>query len=235
MLSKLLGTALTFKGKTVAITGASGTLGRALLQELVRQEAKPIALTTSPQARFPDPINVLPWQLGQEGQLQNTLRQVDILIINHGINVHGDRTPDAIERSLQVNALSALRLMDVFIAEIDPETLNTKEIWLNTSEAEVGPAFSPLYELSKRLIGDITTLKRQESSCIIRKIILGPFKSNLNPIGVMSAEWIAKMIIRLAKRDIRNIIVTINPLTYVAFPIKETTQSLYFRLFSRSS
>ncbi|MEM7650265.1 MAG: sterol desaturase, partial [Cyanobacteria bacterium P01_A01_bin.70] len=62
--------------------------------------------------------------------------------------------------------------------------------------------------------------------------ILGPFKSNLNPIGVMSAPWVAKAIVALAKRDIRNIIVTINPLTYLAFPVKETAQSWYFRLFS---
>ncbi|MEM9008935.1 MAG: bifunctional sterol desaturase/short chain dehydrogenase [Cyanobacteria bacterium P01_F01_bin.86] len=234
-LDKLLGTALSLKNKTVAVTGASGTMGRALTAELLRHGAKPIALTTSADAEFPDPVRVLPWQPGQEALLQDAFRKVDILIINHGINVHGDRSPVAISRSLQVNALSALALMDAFMATVNtPTAPATKEIWINTSEAEVGPAFSPLYELSKRLIGDLTTLKRQEAPCVIRKIILGPFKSNLNPIGVMSAEWVAKGVISLAKRDVRNIIVTINPLTYIAFPIKETAQSLYFRLFSRA-
>ena len=66
----------------------------------------------------------------------------------------------------------------------------------------------------------------------MRKLVLGPFKSNLNPVGVMSADWVAKVIVGLAKRDFRNIIVTINPITYILFPIKETMQSLYFRLFS---
>ncbi|MEL6383275.1 MAG: bifunctional sterol desaturase/short chain dehydrogenase [Cyanobacteria bacterium J06626_18] len=234
-LDKLLGTALSLKNKTVAVTGASGTMGRALMDELMRQGAKPIALTTSSPADFPEAVRVLPWQVGQEAVLQESLRKVDILIINHGINVHGDRSPAAIERSLQVNALSALALMDTFIATVKPPTGSaTKEIWVNTSEAEVGPAFSPLYELSKRLIGDLTTLKRQGAPCVIRKIILGPFKSNLNPIGVMSAQRVAKAVVRLAKRDVRNIIVTINPLTYLAFPIKETLQGWYFRLFSRS-
>ena len=48
----------------------------------------------------------------------------------------------------------------------------------------------------------------------------------------MSPEWVAKQIVNLAQRDIRNIIVTINPLTIVAFPIKELFVSTYFKLFS---
>jgi len=47
----------------------------------------------------------------------------------------------------------------------------------------------------------------------------------------MSADAIARTILFLAKRDIRNIIVTINPLTYLLFPVKELSQSLYFKLF----
>ena len=234
-LDKLVGTALSLKNKTVIVTGASGTMGRALMAELVAQGAKLIALTTSSQADFPDTVRVVVWQAGQEELLQETFKKVDILIINHGINVHGERTASAIARSLEVNALSALALMDAFIATVNtPTAAATKEIWVNTSEAEVGPAFSPLYEISKRLLGDLTTLKRQEAPCIIRKIILGPFKSNLNPVGVMSAKWVAKAVVGLAKRDFRNIIVTINPLTYISFPIKEMAQSFYFQVFSRS-
>ncbi|MGF1460655.1 MAG: bifunctional sterol desaturase/short chain dehydrogenase [Leptolyngbyaceae cyanobacterium] len=234
-LDKLMGTALSLKNKTVAVTGASGTMGRALITELLRQGAKPIALTTSPHATFAPGVRSLVWQPGQEADLQTQLRKVDILIINHGVNVQGDCTPAAIAQSLEVNSLSVLALMDTFITTTDtPTAAATKEIWVNTSEAEVGPSFSPLYEISKRLVGDLITLKRRNAPCTIRKVILGPFKSNLNPIGVMSAEWVAKAVVALAKRDVRNIIVTINPLTYIAFPIKETTQSLYFRLFARS-
>jgi hypothetical protein len=68
---------------------------------------------------------------------------------------------------------------------------------------------------------------------VVRKLILGPFKSNLNPIGVMSGDWVAKQIVNLAVRDVRNIIVTINPLTFVTFPIKQFFVGLYFNLFSR--
>jgi hypothetical protein len=126
--------------------------------------------------------------------------------------------------------------MELFFTTVKTnEDIARKEVWVNTSEAEANPAFSPLYELSKRSLGDIVTLRRLDAPCVVRKLILGPFKSNLNPIGVMSADWVAKQIVNLAQRDIRNIIVTINPLTFLLFPAKEFTQSLYFKLCTRKS
>lgn len=231
---KLMGTALSLKGKTVAVTGASGTLGRALIKQLAAQGAKPLALTHSADAVIEGAVKVVPWCAGQESELKAVLNRVNILVINHGINVHSDRSATAIANSLEVNALSAWRLMEVFLETVDSQLgPATKEVWVNTSEAEVNPAFSPLYETSKRLLGDLTTLRRQDAPCVIRKLVLGPFKSQLNPVGVMSADWVAGAIVGLAKRDIRNIIVTINPITYILFPIKEMMQSVYFKLFSK--
>lgn len=223
------------KGKSIAVTGAGGTLGRALIKQLASQGAAPIALTRSADAEIEGAAAILPWQTGQELALQACLQTVDILVINHGLNVYGERMPAAIEQSLEVNALSVWRLMEVFLTTVqtDPAAV-AKEIWVNTSEAEVSPAFSPLYEISKRLIGDLINLRRLDSPCVIRKLVLGPFKSNLNPIGVMSADWVAWAIVRLARGNRRTIIVTINPLTYVVFPLKEMVQSLYFKLFSSS-
>ncbi|MGB3293646.1 MAG: bifunctional sterol desaturase/short chain dehydrogenase [Phormidesmis sp.] len=229
---KLLGTALSLKGKSVAVTGASGTLGRALIGELAKQGAKPIALSTSTKADIPGAVQILPWRVGDEADLRAAFKKVDILLINHGVNVMGEKSAQAIEQSLQVNALSAWRMMEVFLETVDDRTGRaTKEVWVNTSEAEVNPAFSPLYEISKRLIGDLINLRRTDAPCVIRKLVLGPFKSNLNPVGVMSVDAIATAILFLAKRDIRNIIVTINPLTYLLFPIKEIVQAAYFKLF----
>ncbi|MGF1569475.1 MAG: bifunctional sterol desaturase/short chain dehydrogenase [Nodosilinea sp.] len=231
---KLMGTALSLRGKTVAVTGASGTLGRALLQELIRQKAKPVALTTSAHSGGDDAIPYWHWQPGAEAELRDMLKKVDILIINHGVNVHGRRTPAAIETSLEANALSGWRLMEVFFSTVETSPQRaTKEVWVNTSEAEVSPALSPLYEISKRLMGELVTLRRIDAPCVVRKVILGPFKSNLNPIGIMSADWVAWAVVALARRNVRNIIVTINPLTYLLFPLQELGHWLYFRLFTR--
>ncbi len=228
-VDKMLGTSLSLKGKIVAITGASGTLGQALIEELTLQGAKIVAFTTTRETNFPPEVEVVYWQLGAETDLSTRLQKVDIFILNHGVNVYSDRSFSAIQKSYEVNTFSTLKLAELFLETVkDSSHKALKELWINTSEAEVNPALSPLYELSKRTLGDLITLRRLDAPCIIRKLVLGPFKSQLNPYGVMSARWVSWAIIALAKRDFRNIIVTINPITYVAFPLKEFFQSLYF-------
>ena len=238
-VDKLMGTALSLKNKRIAVTGASGTLGKALLTQLHLAGAKVTAFSSSGQninlniAGNNLPVTTFAWQVGKEAELLAQLNKIDILVINHGINVHGQRDEAAISKSYEINTFSALRLIELFCQTIKSDRdMVRKEIWVNTSEAEVNPAFSPLYELTKRATGDLVTMRRLDSPCVIRKLILGPFKSQLNPVGIMSAEWVAKQIVNLARRDIRNIIVTINPLTVVLFPIKEFCVANYFRFFT---
>ncbi|WP_267382829.1 bifunctional sterol desaturase/short chain dehydrogenase [Cyanobacterium sp. uoEpiScrs1] len=242
LVDKLMGTAFSLKGKTIAVTGASGTLGISLLKQLYSNGAIPIALTSKSQSIEIEirgkrvPVKTLTWQIGQELELIDELKSVDILILNHGINVHHKRTIEAINSSYEVNTFSSLRLMELFITTIRTNKDRVcKEIWVNTSEAEVSPAVSPLYELSKRALGDLVTLRRLDAPCVVRKLILGPFKSHLNPIGVMSGNWVAKQIIKAAKADNRNIIITVNPITFIVFPVKELIVCLYFKLFSRKA
>ena len=242
LVDKILGTALSLKGKTIAVTGASGTFGQALLKYLYLSEAKAIALTSQGNPVSIEvkgkviPIKTLTWQIGEEDALKELLETVDILVINHGVNVHSQRSEEAINTAYEVNTFSGFRLMELFLKTVKTnKQIATKEVWVNTSEAEVNPAFSPLYELSKRALGDLITLRRLDAPCVIRKVILGPFKSNLNPVGIMSADWTAKQVVKAAKRDSRNIIVTINPITFIAFPIKEFFVSWYFRLFTKAS
>ena len=51
----------------------------------------------------------------------------------------------------------------------------------------------------------------------------------------MSPDWVAQQVVKQAKADVRNIIVTINPLTFIIFPVKEFFVSLYFQIFSRKA
>ena len=239
LVDKVMGTALSLKNKRIAVTGASGTLGRALLTELHLAGAKVTALTSSATEIELDiqgekvAINTVSWKAGHEEELRAQLAKTDILLLNHGVNVHDRRDAAAIAKSYEINTFSSLRLMDLFFQTFKSDRdLVRKEVWVNTSEAEVNPAFSPLYELSKRAMGELVTLRRLDAPCVVRKLILGPFKSQLNPVGVMSPNWVAKQIVNLAKRDVRNIIVTINPLTFILFPIKEFLTYNYFRWFS---
>ncbi|NEQ76705.1 MAG: bifunctional sterol desaturase/short chain dehydrogenase [Okeania sp. SIO2C9] len=239
LVDKLMGTALSLKGKTIAVTGASGSLGRSLLLHLHKAGAKVIALTSGNQTITLNidgkdlEINTINWQVSQENNLADLFEKVDILVLNHGINVHGEKTAEAIAKSYEINTFSSWRMLEIFLKTVRTNSdIACKEVWVNTSEAEVSPAFSPLYELTKRTLGDLVTLRKLDAPCVIRKLILGPFKSNLNPIGIMSADRVAKQIVKLAKADVRTIIVTINPLTFVAIPIKEFLVSTYFKLFT---
>ncbi|MBL1210848.1 bifunctional sterol desaturase/short chain dehydrogenase [Geminocystis sp. GBBB08] len=240
LVDRIMGTALSLKGKKIAVTGASGTLGQALIKKLYLKGAKVTALTSQDLELFINvkneqiPIKTITWQIGEESKLTPILEKIDILIVNHGINVYGENSAEAIEKTYEINAFSGWRLMELFLKTVkNNQDKATKEIWVNTSEAEVNPAFSPLYEMSKRTMGDLVTLKRVNSPIIIRKLILGPFKSNLNPIGVMSADWVAQQIVNLAVRDFRDIIITINPLTYILFPIKEWLMLSYCKVMTK--
>ena len=106
----------------MAVTGARGALGTALLRALHGHGAELMALTTAPEPVAlqdgegrPIPLRSVVWCCGQEQTLEACLREVDILVINHGVNVYGDRSAAAIERSLEVNALSAWRLLELFL------------------------------------------------------------------------------------------------------------------------
>ena len=181
------------------------------------------------------------WSCGQEHQLDPVLATLDVLVLNHGINPGGDQRPDTLTTALKVNALSSWALINRFeaIAESNPLESGRRELWVNTSEAEIQPALSPGYELSKRLIGQLVSLRwsqrrtKDQAAPHLRKLVLGPFKSDLNPIGLMSADLVAQQVLIQASLGLSLIIVTPNPLTYLLMPLNELGRSLYNRCFSR--
>ena len=237
---------LALQGATVAVTGASGSLGQALLRHLHRQGAQLIALTsgTTPLQLFdqeerPIALRQVPWQCGAEEELRELLAEVDILVLNHGVNLHASRSPEAVWQSLEVNALSSWRLLELFagLAAAAGQAARPREIWINTSEAEIQSAVSPLYEISKRLQGQLLSLRSLDLASPqlrIRRLVLGPFRSALNPIGLMSAGFVAGEILRQVRWNCGLVLVSPNPLTYVLMPLATLTRWLYFRAFTRA-
>ena len=237
----------SLQGRTVAITGASGSLGTALLRRLHQHGASLVALTSTAaplevldaQAN-PIPLQQVRWSCGQEEQLREVLQGCDLLVINHGVNCHGDRSPAAVHRSLEVNALSSIRLLELFaeLAGADGPQRPQRELWVNTSEAEIQLAVSPLYEISKRLQGQLLSLRSLDLAgprLRIRRLVLGPFRSALNPIGVMDADCVAREVLRQVGWNCGLVIVTPNPLTYVLMPLAALSRWLYFRLCSTAN
>ena len=224
-------------GRRIGITGARGALGSALSRILRQKGAEVIGLTHSslPPPTEDGPERWIAWQCGDEDQLRATLSELDILVINHGINPQGDLNPETVDQALEINALSSWRLMrqfELIANQAEPECC--REVWVNTSEAEIQPALSPVYELSKRLIGQLISLRGAHlkrsagrQPLRIRKLVLGPFRSDLNPIGLMSATFVAKQILLQAGLGLNLIIVTPNPLTYLLMPLNELGRRIY--------
>ncbi len=110
-------------------------------------------------------------------------------------------------------------------------------MWVNTSEAEIQPAVSPLYEISKRLLGQLVSLRALDLAgprLRIRRLVLGPFRSALNPVGLMGPQFVADQVLAQARLGCTLIIVTPNPLTYLLMPLATLGRWLYFRALTRA-
>ena len=147
-----------------------------------------------------------------------------------------------INKALEINSLSHLRLIEIFedlALSNNLNKYNSKEVWVNTSEAEIQIAFSPVYEITKRLTGELISLKKSKlliekrNSFIIKKLILGPFKSKLNPQGIMSPEFVAKRIVQKAEKKDYLVIVSPNPVTHLIMPFVESIRILYSQFINK--
>ena len=224
--------------KTIGITGAGGALGKALTKKFKSYGYKIIGFTHNrkPLELVEDgPNEWVYWECGKEFLLENSLMKIDILILNHGI--YESKSEQDLEKLIEINALSKLKILRLFekiSLSFSTDTLR-REIWINTSEAEILPALNPCYEISKSLIGQAVTLKRNfnnqngSSNLIIKKVILGPFKSDLNPIGIMSPDLVASLVIYISNLSNYLIIVSPNPLSYILFPLREFYFFVYYQ------
>ena len=239
-------------GKVIAITGARGELGQALIQSFRSAGAHVVGLTHSslPESKtdLSGPHEWQQWRCGKEEELDELLMNLDILVLNHGINPRRCEILAGVDAALEVNALSTWRLMQRFkelcetgTNDVGQPNRTLRELWVNTSEAEFQPALSPAYEISKRLLGQLVSLhwaagKRKGEQClVVRKLVLGPFRSGLNPIGLMSSRFVAARVLQLARVGIQLIVVTPNPITYAVMPLTELGRWLYVRLLLQAN
>jgi len=228
--------------KTIGITGAGGTLGKALTKKFKQKGHYVIGFTHDKNNKIIDnlsPDEWVFWECNQETLLEKHLEKIDILILNHGIYSQNNNSIDY-EKSISINALSKFRILCLFEKTLEKiKYLNSpKEVWINTSEAEIMPALNPSYEISKLLIGQLITFKKnslnsdKREKLRIRKIIIGPFKSNLNPIGILSPEIVVEQIFLIAHLNFSLIIVSPNPISYIVFPLRELYFIFYCKLLS---
>ena len=96
--------------KTIGITGAGGSLGKALTKKFSSYGYKIIAFTHNKKPSDLDeggPNEWVYWECGKEFLLEKSLSKVDILILNHGIY---DSKQD-LEKSIEINANSMIKIL----------------------------------------------------------------------------------------------------------------------------
>ena len=149
--------------KTVGFTGASVALGKELTKLFRQKGYRVIGFThskTDSEINLESPNEWIKWECGKESKLVTHLKKIDILILNHGI-YNLSRENSNYENSIEINALSKFKFLNLFenIA-LTNDSLIKKEVWINTSEAEILPALNPSYEISKSLIGKLVSFKK---------------------------------------------------------------------------
>ena len=101
--------------KTIGITGAGGSLGKALTKKFRSHGHKIIGFTHN---RKPlelveeGPNEWVYWECGKEFLLENSLSKIDILILNHGI--YESKSEQDLEKLIEINALSKLKILRLF-------------------------------------------------------------------------------------------------------------------------
>ena len=149
--------------KTIGITGASGALGKELTSLFRQKGYKVIGFThskTNYEKNLESPNEWIKWECGKESSLKKQLEKIDILILNHGI-YDLSRENSNYENSIEINALSKFKFLNLFEdVALTNDSPRKKEIWINTSEAEILPALNPSYEISKSLIGQLVSFKK---------------------------------------------------------------------------
>jgi len=161
--------------KTIGITGASGALGKELTKLFRQKGYKVIGFThskTNYEINLESPNEWINWECGKELSLKKQLEKIDILILNHGI-YNLSRENANYENSIEINALSKFKFLNLFedIVLANNSSIK-KEIWINTSEAEILPALNPSYEISKSLIGKLVSFKKNLLNKDIKKKLI---------------------------------------------------------------
>ena len=199
VFDRLMGTACQVAGRRVALTGASGAFGSAMVRLLEREGAE---VTCLKHARDFSDDNV--------SASDETLREADILVLCHGAK--GDA-------AMAANCDSFVALIERFKA-LKSSPLSPIEVWAVGSEIEAHPSFGdPVlegYSRSKRAFARHARRYYADRTLIYRHIVPSAFRSPMGP-GLISGETAAKAAYFLIRRGFRYVPVTYTGIALVNY------------------
>ncbi|KAH7144221.1 hypothetical protein B0J13DRAFT_502158 [Dactylonectria estremocensis] len=187
------GTAVTLRGRRIAITGARGAFGQALQKELGQEKG-----TSIQTLQFGSD-----WTYDNYDRLEATLRNTDILVL-----AHGSKNPD---EAFKANCESAVAIIDTFMRVREPpRSLLLPEVWFVGSEAELHGAWTEdmrAYTDSKRAFLPFARAYYDDEKFIYRHIVPAAFSSKMGQ-AIVSASWAAKVSLWWIRRGARYVPVT---------------------------
>ncbi|KAK2595461.1 hypothetical protein QQS21_006801 [Conoideocrella luteorostrata] len=198
----ITGTAVSLKGRRVALTGSRGAFGKALQKELRQAKVKNIKPL----------VFGVDWTYEDYGQLAAIFQDIDVLIIAHGTKVDKD--------AWQANYLSVLTLIELFKQTRESNKLGLMpEVWFVGSEAEVHGAWTSdmvSYVNTKRAVVPYCRGFYEDDTFIYRHIVPAAFQSSMGS-ALVSAEWAARSTLWWIHRGARYVPVTYTGLAFINF------------------
>ena len=150
-------------GRTVLVTGASRGLGRALVQEALRRDARRVYAgmrqpDAHPDAHSDDRVTPLPLDVTDQAQIQAAVKAIDdldILVNNAGLAIFDDLSdPAVLEQHLRVNLFGPYAVTQAFTPLLAASRGTLVNV-LSTSALTPVPVI-PAYSISKAAAFSLT-------------------------------------------------------------------------------
>jgi hypothetical protein len=199
LFDALMGTACQVRGRCVALTGASGSFGRAIRDLLEHAGATVIPL------RFG-----VDWNYEDYSSADTLLESAEILVLAHGAKG---------KQAMQANCDSFLALIDRF-RSLSRHRQIPVEVWAVGSEIECHPAFGDpclqSYARSKRAFARAAAKLMHDRDVLYRHIVPSAFRSRMGP-GLMTGRIAATIAFWLIRRGFRYVPVTYTGIALLNF------------------
>ena len=199
VFDRVMGTACQIEGRRVALTGASGAFGSAMVRLLEREGATVSTLKHG-----------LDFTADDASPADEVLRSSDILVLAHGAKG---------AEAMAANCDSFATLIERFKALKVPP-LSPTEVWAVGSEIECHPSFGdPVlkgYRRSKVAYARHARRYYADRTLIYRHVVPSAFRSSMGP-GLISGETAAKIALFLIRRGFRYVPVTYTGIALVNY------------------
>lgn len=194
LLDYILGTGIYLKDKQIAMTGASGALGRHM-KKLLEKEG---AIVTC----FKFGVD---YHYDHYEKLKEPLAKADILFLCHGSKY---------EDAQQANCNSYVDIITLF-KQVKKKSIDPLEVWGVGSEIECHPCFGikkiKVYAKSKRSYAKHARNYFRDTDILYRHLVHSSFISPMGP-GLMTASFAAKVTMFFIKRGFKYV-----PVSYTGF------------------